>query len=125
MTGLGNILWFILGGGVLISAIYLIGGLLLCCTIVGIPFGIQCIKLAALGVAPFGAEIVSAERGSGCLSVAMNLLWILVGGFWLTIVHLVFGLLCAITIIGIPFARQHVKLASLALAPFGRKIQYL
>ncbi len=125
MSGLGNLLWFFLGGGVLISIIYFIGGFLLCCTIVGIPFGIQCIKLAALGLAPFGAEIVSVERGGGCLSVLMNLLWILVGGFWLTIVHLVFGLLCALTIIGIPFARQHVKLASLALAPFGRKIQYL
>lgn len=120
MRLLGNILWIVLGGGVFIFLEYLIGGLILCLTIIGIPFGVQCIKLSVLGLVPFGKEIVNKPSASGCLAVVMNVLWIIVGGFWLAVTHLVFGLICAITIIGIPFAQQHMKLASLSLVPFGR-----
>lgn len=122
MSTLGNILWIVLGGGIFIFLEYLIGGLLLCVTIVGIPFGIQCMKLAFLGLVPFGKEVVDGESASGCLSVLMNIIWILVGGFWIAVTHIGFAILCAITIIGIPFAKQHIKFAALALMPFGKQV---
>ena len=123
MSVFGNFLWVVLGGGILIFFGYLIGGLLLCLTIVGIPFGIQCIKLSVLGLAPFGREIVRSDSSPGVLALLMNILWILVGGFWIAVVHVVFAVLCAITIIGLPFARQHMKMAALALVPFGASFQ--
>jgi uncharacterized membrane protein YccF (DUF307 family) len=123
MSLLGNILWILLGGGIFLFLEYLFGGVLLCVTIIGIPFGVQCMKLALLALLPFGREVVEGESHAGCLSVVMNVLWILLGGIWITLTHLLFGLLCAITIIGIPFAKQHVKLAALALAPFGKTLK--
>ena len=123
MSVFGNFLWVVLGGGILIFFGYLIGGLLLCLTLVGIPFGVQCIKLSVLGLAPFGREIVRSDSSSGVLALLMNILWILVGGVWIAVVHVVFAVLCAITIIGLPFARQHMKLAALALVPFGASVQ--
>jgi uncharacterized membrane protein YccF (DUF307 family) len=123
MSLLGNLLWILLAGGIFLFLEYLIGGLLLCLTIVGIPFGVQCIKLGLLALLPFGKEIVEGKSAAGCLSVVMNVLWILLGGIWITLTHLLFGLLCAVTIIGIPFAKQHLKLAALSLAPFGRSFR--
>jgi uncharacterized membrane protein YccF (DUF307 family) len=123
MSVLGNILWILLGGGIVLFLEYLLGGILLCLTIVGIPFGVQCIKLALLALLPFGREVVAGKSHSGCLAIVMNVLWLLLGGIWITLTHLLFGLLCAITIIGIPFAKQHVKLAALALAPFGKSVK--
>ena len=123
MSIIGNLVWIVLGGGILIFFGYLIGGLLLCLTIIGIPFGIQCIKLSILGLFPFGKEIVDSGCPWGFLTVVMNVVWILVGGFWLGVVHMVFACLCAITIIGVPFAKQHLKLAVLALMPFGKTIE--
>ncbi len=122
MSLLGNLLWIILGGGLLICLEYLVSGLLLCLTIIGIPFGVQCLKLAFLGLVPFGKEVVDKESYTGCLAIGMNILWILLGGIWITLTHVIFAVLCAITIIGLPFAKQHIKLASLALTPFGRSI---
>jgi len=123
MSTLGNILWIFLGGGLFIFFFYLIGGVVLCLTIVGIPFGMQCIKLSVLGLMPFGHKLAYTKAAPGCLSTIMNLLWILFGGLELVIVHFVFAILCAVTIIGIPFAKQHVKMMSLALTPFGREVQ--
>lgn len=123
MNTLGNILWIVVGGGIFIFLEYLIGGLLLCLTIVGIPFGLQAFKLAGLSLVPFGKEVVPAERGHGCLSTSMNIIWILVGGIWIALTHVVFALIMAITIIGIPFARQHMKLAALSFSPFGYDIR--
>ena len=123
MSILGNILWILLGGGIFLFLEYLFGGVLLCLTILGIPFGVQCIKLAFLALLPFGKEVVAGKSHNGCLAIVMNVLWILFGGIWITLTHLLFGLLCAITIIGIPFAKQHVKLAALALAPFGKSVK--
>ena len=120
---LGNLLWIFLGGCILIFFGYLLGGLLLCITLVGIPFGIQCIKLSLLGLVPFGKEVVREESTDGMLAVIMNILWIFVGGVWIAMIHVVFAILCAITIIGIPFAKQHVKLAALALFPFGSTVR--
>ncbi len=122
MSLLGNLLWIILGGGLLICLEYLVSGLLLCLTIIGIPFGVQCLKLAFLGLVPFGKEVVDRESYTGCLAIGMNILWILLGGIWIALTHVIFAVLCAITIIGLPFAKQHIKLASLALTPFGRSI---
>jgi uncharacterized membrane protein YccF (DUF307 family) len=91
---------------------YLVGGVVLCLTIVGIPFGMQCIKLSILGLMPFGRTLAYTKSAPGCLSTIMNLLWILFAGLELVIVHFVFAILCTITIIGIPFAKQHVKMMS-------------
>jgi len=123
MSILGNILWITLGGGIFIFFEYLLGGLMLCLTIVGIPFGLQCMKLGFLGLVPFGKEVVVQESAAGCVAIVMNVLWIVLGGIWIALTHLIFGLFMAITIIGIPFAKQHLKLASLSLTPFGRTVQ--
>ena len=106
MNIVGNIIWILLGG-LLISVEYFVGGIVLCLTIIGIPFG---------------QRTVVTEQGSGCLSAVMNLLWLIFGGIWIALTHLVFGVLLCITIIGIPFGRQHFKLMSLAFTPFGRDI---
>ncbi|MDI6868707.1 MAG: YccF domain-containing protein [Coprothermobacterota bacterium] len=121
MSLIGNILWIILGG-FLIALEYFLGGLILCLTIVGIPFGAQCFKLAYLALFPFGKEVVTKEVASNPLWILMNILWLLFGGIWIALTHLVFALLCAITVIGIPFALQHIKLAGLSLSPFGKEI---
>lgn len=121
MNTIGNVLWIVLGGGILLFLEYFLGGLLLCLTIIGIPFGIQCIKLSFLALFPFGKEIKENKQFSGCLSFIMNIIWILVGGIWVALTHLVFAIVCAITIIGIPFARQHLKLVALSFAPFGKE----
>ncbi len=122
MSLIGNILWIVLGGGILLFLEYLVGGIALCLTIIGIPFGIQCIKLSVLALLPFGSEVRNTPVSPGALSTVMNVIWILVGGVWIAITHFIFAVLCAITIIGIPFAKQHMKLASLALTPFGKEI---
>jgi uncharacterized membrane protein YccF (DUF307 family) len=116
-----NILWIVFGGW-LIFLEYLFGGAVLCLTIVGIPFGLQCFKIAYLGLLPFGNQIVYREQTIGCLSLVMNVIWVLVAGIWIAITHLGLALGWAITIIGIPFALQHVKLAALCFAPFGVEI---
>jgi len=121
MKLLGNIIWLVFGG-ILISVEYLISSLLLMVTIIGIPFGIQTLKLAIVALWPFGTQIRLKPGNPGCISTLMNLIWILIGGIWIALTHLVFGVLFAITIIGIPFALQHFKLAALALTPFGREI---
>lgn len=121
MKILGNIIW-LLFGGILISVEYFVSSILLIVTIIGIPFGLQTLKLAGLALWPFGREARYKESASGCLSTIMNIIWILIGGIWISLSHVAFGLLLFITIIGIPFAMQHFKLAGLALTPFGREI---
>ena len=121
MNTLGNLIWLIFGG--LYAAIfYVMGGFALCLTIVGIPFGLQCFKLASFVLWPFGREAVGSSSSTGCLSLLLNIIWLVFGGFWLAIGHLVFGLLLFLTIIGIPFARQHFKLIEISLMPFGKRI---
>lgn len=121
MSTLGNTIWVVFGG-FFIFLEYLFAGLLLCLTIVGIPFGLQAIKLAQLALWPFGKQIEYMDYAPGCLSTVMNILWLLIGGIWIALSHLVLGIIFAITIIGIPFASQHFKLVGLALTPFGRRI---
>ena len=81
-------------------------------------------KLAVLAIWPFGKDINIQDKPTG-LSTIMNMIWILIGGVWISLSHLIFGILLGITIVGIPFAKQHFKLASLALTPFGRKISHI
>ena len=121
MNTLGNLIWLIFGG--LLTAIgYFFGGLILCITIIGIPFGIQCFKLGVLALWPFGKEVISSSTNSGCVSLVLNIIWILFGGFWIAITHIAFGILLFITIIGIPFAQQHFKMVEISLMPFGKTI---
>jgi uncharacterized membrane protein YccF (DUF307 family) len=118
---LGNIIW-VLFGGILIAIEYILASVVLILTIIGIPFGIQTLKMAGLALWPFGKKIVTTDRSNGCIYIIMNVIWILVGGFWIALTHVLFGLFFYITIIGIPFGRQHFKLANLALTPFGKDV---
>ena len=121
MRILGNIIWLIFGG--LTTALeYFVCGFLLIITIIGIPFGIQSFKLGILTLWPFGKTTVQSKHSDGCLSSILNIIWIVTGGIVISVTHLLFGVLLCITIIGIPFGRQHFKLATLALTPFGREI---
>jgi uncharacterized membrane protein YccF (DUF307 family) len=122
-----NLLWMIFGGGLVLCLEYLIVGLVLCVTIVGIPFGVQCFKIAGLALLPFGKDIdptISSPAGGAFKAVA-NVVWFLVAGIWIFITHVGFAVALAITIIGIPFAIQHFKLALLAIWPFGREARLL
>ena len=121
MNFLGNLCWLIFGG-LIIAIEYFIGSLLLMVTIVGIPFGVQTLKMGALAIWPFGRDTRVHSRASGCLYILMNLLWLLCGGIWIALTHAFFGLLLCITIIGIPFGLQHFKMTAVALNPFGRDI---
>lgn len=121
MRILGNLIWLIFGG-IIIAVEYLIGSIFLFITIIGIPFGVQTLKMASLAIWPFGRDTRPGERASGCLYIIMNLIWLLTGGLWIAATHAIFGLLLCITIIGIPFGIQHFKLTAVALTPFGRDI---
>jgi len=121
MNTLGNLIWLIFGGFIAFMG-YIFGGLVLCITIIGIPFGLQIFKLANITLWPFNKTIEYQGYAPGCLSTLMNIIWLLFGGIWIALTHLVMGLLLGITIIGIPWASQHFKLMSLALAPFGKTI---
>lgn len=121
MSCLGNIIWLIFGG--LIAGLgYMIGGLALCLTVVGIPFGIQSIKLGIATLAPFGKEIVEGDNAHSTLTTLFNLIWLVFFGWEIAIAHALGALILAITIIGIPFAKQHIKLIPLSLMPFGREL---
>jgi len=121
MRFLGNLIWLIFGG-IIIAIEYFVGSILLMVTIVGIPFGIQTLKMASLAIWPFGRDTRVQSRASGCLYILMNILWLFTGGLWIALTHVAFGALLCITIIGIPFGLQHFKLAAVALSPFGRDI---
>jgi uncharacterized membrane protein YccF (DUF307 family) len=119
---LGNLVWLIFGG-FLAAAGYIVGGALLCLTIIGIPFGIQAMKLGVATIAPFGKEVVAEEREGGCLFLLMDIIWAVLFGWEIALAHLAGALLLAITIIGIPFALQHVKLVPVALLPFHFRLE--
>ena len=108
MNSIGNILWLILGG-ILIAIIYYIVGLLMCIAIIGIPFGVQLFKLGTYALWPFGHELVDGPNQPGCLSIVMNLIWILLGWWEIAIIHLVCGLLFCVTIIGIPLGASALQ----------------
>ena len=128
MRAIGNVLWFIFGGFYMGLGWWL-AGLLCAITIVGIPWAKACFVIGQFAFLPFGKEAVSREAlsgnqdiGTGSLGMLGNIVWFLFAGLWLAIGHLVTALGCFITIIGIPFGFQHLKLAGLALAPIGKTI---
>jgi uncharacterized membrane protein YccF (DUF307 family) len=121
MKLVGNIIWLVFGG-IVIAVEYLIGSLVLMLTVIGIPFGIQTLKLASLSLWPFGRDTTVHSRSSGCLYIIMNVLWLISGGLVIALTHSIFGAFLCITIIGIPFGLQHFKLTAIALSPFGRDI---
>lgn len=116
---IGNILWVLLGG-LETAAGWCIVGIILCITIIGIPFGKQCIKLASFVVWPFGREVKRDKGGAG--RFILNLIWVILFGLALALSHIIMGIVFFITIIGIPFGQQHFKMIGIAFAPFGTKI---
>lgn len=118
MSFLGNVIWMIFGG-LINAAVWFLAGCLWCITLIEIPIGMQCFKFARLGLAPFGKEVVYV--GSS-VSLLLNIIWLIVSGLPLAIAHLISALLLTLTIVGIPFAQQSLKMAKLALMPFGARI---
>jgi len=116
---IGNLIWLIFGG-VISACLWFLAGLLLCVTIIGIPFGIQCFKISGFVLWPFGREV---EIHMGFTSIIGNIIWIVVLGWELFVLHLVVALILSVTVIGIPFAIQHFKFAQLSLFPFGAKLK--
>lgn len=128
MSAIGNLLWFVLGGFVMGLAWWL-AGLLAFITIVGIPWGRACFVIGQFAFFPFGKEAVSRKSlthrddvGTGGLGVVGNVIWFVFAGVWLAIGHVLSAVSCFVTIIGIPFGVQHLKLAGIALAPIGKTI---
>jgi uncharacterized membrane protein YccF (DUF307 family) len=121
MRTIGNLLWVVLAG-IWLALGYAIAGLLMCITIVGIPFGVQAFKLAQLSLWPFGRTVVPATDSGGCLGLGANIVWLVLFGWEIFLAHIVAGLLLCVTVIGIPFGIQAFKLGVLALWPFGRRI---
>jgi uncharacterized membrane protein YccF (DUF307 family) len=122
MSLLGNILWLVFGG-FLAGLGYIVGGLGLCLSIVGIPFGVQQIKLGLAVFAPFGKEMVELEDANSPLRIVFNLIWLVLFGWAIAVAHVSSALVLAITVVGIPFALQHIKLIPLSLFPFGRDLR--
>lgn len=122
MRIIGNFLWLLLGG--FEAAVgYFSGSLALAITIIGLPWAWQTFKLGVLCLWPFGARVKDCGTSMGCLYLPLNLLWFICGGLWAGMMHFLFGVLLCITIIGIPFGRQHFKMISLVCAPFGKDVQ--
>lgn len=121
MGCLGNGIWFICGG--FLSGIsWFLAGILCCLTVLGVPLGVQCFKFASLAFFPFGKDI---EFGGNTVSLLANILWLIFLGIPMAVENAIYGLLCCITIIGIPFGMQFFKLAKLSLLPFGASIVYI
>ncbi|MDB5467211.1 MAG: hypothetical protein JWQ46_1973 [Phenylobacterium sp.] len=114
-----NLLWFVLGGWIS-GTLWLLAGLVLAVTIIGLPWTPAAFRIAGFSYWPFGRVVV--DQGGGATSVLLNILWFLLAGWWLALHHLVLAAALAVTIIGIPFAWQHVKLAILSLTPVGKAV---
>lgn len=118
MRFLGNVIWFLFGGFVMCLA-WLVLGLLLCITVVGIPFGIQCWKYARLNLSPFGKRV----EPHFFAHPIMNVIWLILFGWEMAVGYLMSGILCCVTIIGIPFGLQAFKLMALSISPFGALVR--
>ena len=128
MRLIGNFLWFILGG-VLMGILWWIMGLICFISIIGIPWAKACFVIGQFTFFPFGKEAISREElhlakdiGTSGFGVIGNIIWFLLFGLWLAIAHIINAIACFITIIGIPFGIQHLKLAGIALFPIGQTI---
>jgi len=123
-----NILWFIFGGFIS-GLVWLLGGLLLAITIVGLPWAGAAWRIGMFAFAPFGRQVIDRhvvtgrpDLGTGPLGFVLNIIWFVVAGWWIALHHVVIGAAQFVTIIGIPFAWQHFKLAFIALAPIGKTV---
>lgn len=128
VRSIGNFLWFILGG-VFMGLGWWLAGLIAFVSIVGIPWGRACFVIGNFTFFPFGREAISRQEltheedlGTGPWGLVGNIVWFLLAGMWLAIGHVISAVACFVTIIGIPFAIQHLKLAGIALAPVGKTI---
>jgi uncharacterized membrane protein YccF (DUF307 family) len=128
LTLLLNILWFIFGGWISGLA-WLLAGVILAITIVGLPWAMAAFRIAGFSVWPFGRQVVSRaeafgehDLGTGDTGLVLNVIWFIFAGWWLALHHVVIAVMQAITIIGIPFAVQHIKLAAISLAPVGKAV---
>lgn len=128
MSAIGNVLWFVFGG-LLMGLGWWLAGLLCAITIIGLPWAKACFVIGQFAFFPFGKEAVSRDvltgredLGTGLFGAVGNILWFVFAGLWLAIGHLATACVCFITIIGIPFGVQHLKLAALTLAPVGKTI---
>jgi len=117
MSCLGNIIWLIFGG-FFASLGYVLGGLAMMATIIGIPFGIQSIKIGVANLAPFGKRVEKSPHADSLLALIFDIIWLILFGWEIALIHLLSGIVLAVTIIGIPFAKQHFKLLPIALLPF-------
>lgn len=122
MSLLGNLIWLIFGG--LISGLlWMLAGVALCVTVIGIPFGVQAFKIGLATFTPFGKEIRELPDANSPGRILFNLLWLVVFGWELAVAHALWAVILGLTIIGLPFAKQHVKLIPLSLMPFGRTLR--
>ena len=119
MKTIGNILWLVLAG-LWLAIGYVIAGVVMMVTIIGIPFGAQAFKLAGYALWPFGRAVVSKPSGTG--RAAGNIVWLLLAGIWLALGHLVSGALLCLTVVGIPLGVAAFKMVPLALLPFDKEI---
>lgn len=122
MSFLGNILWLVFGG-LLSGLAYMFVGILLCLTVIGAPFGVQAFKIGVATLAPFGKRVVELPQANSTLRIVFNVLWLVLAGWEIAVAHLVWAGVLGITIVGLPFAVQHIKLIPLALFPFGRDLR--
>ncbi len=118
---LGNVLWLVLAG-VWLAIGYVVAGVINCLTVIGIPFGVQAFKLAGYALWPFGRAVVERPGRDAGLSCLGNVIWFVFGGFWMALGHLIAGLLLCLTIVGIPLGLGCIKMAGLAIAPFGKEV---
>lgn len=123
MSILLNLIWLVFGG-FFICLGYFVGGLALCLTVVGIPWGLQCFKLAMFAIWPFDLDTkFSGEQAlGGVINVPLNIIWLIFGGLWVVFHHIFWGVILCITIVGIPFGVQHFKMVKLGIWPFGRVV---
>jgi uncharacterized membrane protein YccF (DUF307 family) len=125
MASLGNILWFVFGGGIFAWFGWMLGGVLLAITVVGLPFAVAAFRIAGFAAFPFGRELVDVRAfgESRVLGTGLaNMLWVVFAGIWLCIAHAAAGVAYCVTIVGIPFGLAHFKLANVCLAPLGKKV---
>ena len=128
MTLVLNILWFFFGGW-MAGATWMVSALLLAVTVVGLPWALAAFRIGVFSLFPFGKEVVSRravtgqdDLGTGPLGLVLNIVWFVLGGWYIALAHVLIGIALMITIIGIPFGLQHFKLAAIALAPIGKEV---
>jgi len=128
MRAIGNLIWFVFGG-IMMGLAWCFFGLLAFISIVGIPWGRACFVIAGFSFFPFGKEAIARDEltlsediGTGGFGLLGNIIWFIFAGFWLALGHVFSAIACFITIIGIPFALQHLKLAGISIAPVGKTV---